>query len=96
MEIIIKTPLGRHEIQSMEFSDVKTPSVVEFIKENKYFRQYKVDGRIITVRVNSDADIELSRVIGQPATLRPASDDKDLFDKVKEIKKEKQNANKKM
>lgn len=95
MEIIIKTPLGRYEIQSMEFGDVKTPSVVEFLKENQYFRQYKVDGRILTVRANSDADIELSRVIGQPATLRPA-DDKTLFDKVKEIKKERQYDNKKM
>ena len=91
MEIIIKTPLGRYEAQSMEFGDAKTQSVVEFLKENKYFRQYKVDGRTVTVRVNSDADIELSRVIGQPATLCLAPDDKDLFDKVNEIKKEKEN-----
>lgn len=95
MEIIIKTPLGRYEAQSMEFSDVKTQDVVEFVKENKYFRQYKVDGKLLTVRVNSDADIELSRVIGKPATLRIAND-KDLFDKVEEIKKERQNVNEKM
>ena len=84
MEIIIKTPLGRYEAQSMEFGDAKTDSVVEFVKESKYFRQYKVDGKLLTVRVNSDADIELSRVVGKPATLTAAAADKNLFDRVKE------------
>ena len=96
MEIIIKTPVGKIVSQSMEFGDEIATSNVELVNKEKYFATYKVNGGLVTVRINSDADVELNRIIGKPATLTVCTNDLDLFDKVKEITKEKENADEKM
>ena len=87
MEIIIKTPVGKLFSQSMDFGDEIATSNVELVNKTKYFATYKVNGGLVTVRINSDADIELSRVIGKPATLTVRTNDLNLFDIVNNERK---------
>ena len=52
MEIIIKTPVGKIVSQSMEFGDEIATSNVELVNKEKYFATYKVNGGLVTVRIN--------------------------------------------